>query len=720
MAGRAGVAAVLLSTLAILCLSSAASARPEYAADTGLSCGACHEGGPDDGPLTALGREFRDAGHTLAGAAGTSAASRWFRGLIRYLHLVGAVVWSGAIVYIHLFVKPRRLVKGLPRGEVKLGWASIVVMAATGTLLTIWRIGSMRELWTTTFGIVLLVKHAAFAALVVIAAVVTARLDRLMRRAAEEGCGAGARGRVRFAYDGVLYDATESNLWKDGAHMGRHHAGVDLTDAIADAPHGPEVLDRIRKVGPVPASSGPTLPPAARAFVRLAYVNLGLIAFVLLCVSYWSWGPPLVGSTRGRATVPGAPAGTSAASAECIRCHLEERVQPVQIAEWRESAHADAGIACFECHHAERGEIDAYEHFGQQIATIVSPRDCGRCHERAAAEFAASRHAEGGQILASLDNFLGEVVEGVPAGVSGCRQCHGSVIAVLDDGRLTPDSWPNTGIGRINPDGTHGSCSACHPRHRFAAAVARRPESCGRCHLGPDHPQFEIYRESKHGIAFVEAVDRIALRSRDWRLGTDYTAAPTCVTCHNGATQTAEFTHDVGTRIAWTLRPAVSTRLDNWEARRARMVATCEHCHSPGWVESFFSQYDTAVGLYNRKFAEPAGAIMSDLRRARRLTERQFDEEIEWTYFFLWHHEGRRARHGAAMMGPDYVQWHGFFEVAERFYMELVPEAERLLPGVTDPYLSADEHRWLRGLPDDIRERIETFYRERYHVEPGG
>jgi len=26
----------------------------------------------------------------------------------------------------------------------------------------------------------------------------------------------------------------------------------------------------------------------------------------------------------------------------------------------------------------------------------------------------------------------------------------------------------------------------------------------------------------------------------------------------------------------------------------------------------------------------------------------------------MWHHEGRRARMGTAMMGPDYAWWHGF------------------------------------------------------------
>ena len=86
---------------------------------------------------------------------------------------------------------------------------------------------------------------------------------------------------------------------------------------------------------------------------------------------------------------------------------------------------------------------------------------------------------------------------------------------------------------------------------------------------------------------------------------------------------------------------------------------------------------------------------MLELRVAGKLTTQQFDEPIEWTYFYLWHHEGRRARHGAAMMGPDYVQWHGFYEVADRFYNDLLTEAEHLLPGVTVPYLESDEHRWL-------------------------
>ena len=184
------------------------------------------------------------------------------------------------------------------------------------------------------------------------------------------------------------------------------------------------------------------------------------------------------------------------------------------------------------------------------------------------------------------------------------------------------------------------------------------------------------------------------LESSSWVLGQDYTAAPTCVTCHMGAVPDLPTNHDVGLRIAWTLRPEVSVRKENWGERRERMTQACRQCHSPGFYENFFVQFDEAVELYNHKFAVPAGEIMERLREAGKLTDLQFDEEIEWTYFLLWHHEGRRARHGAAMMGPDYVQWHGFFEVAGRFYTEFVPQAEALLPGVTDPYLEDEHHQW--------------------------
>ncbi len=242
------------------------------------------------------------------------------------------------------------------------------------------------------------------------------------------------------------------------------------------------------------------------------------------------------------------PSTLTEESAACLECH--ETIIPAMVKEWRYSRHYGANVGCYECHSADPKDVDAFEHNGFTIATIVSPKDCSKCHETEYLEFQKSHHADAGNILGSLDNVLGEVVEGPMAAVNGCKQCHGSIVEVNDDGSLTPETWPNTGIGRINPDGSKGACSACHSRHSFDAALARQPENCGKCHLGPDHPQKEIYEESKHGIAYYGNIDRMNLESSSWVVGIDYSAAPTCATCHMSATADLPITHDVGDRIS--------------------------------------------------------------------------------------------------------------------------------------------------------------------------
>lgn len=400
-------------------------------------------------------------------------------------------------------------------------------------------------------------------------------------------------------------------------------------------------------------------------------------------------------------------------STECLQCHTKK--QPSIVASWQKSAHAKAGVGCYECHQANLSDPDAYEHFGSTIATLVTPKDCSRCHAVEAEQFLASHHAKAGQILHSLDNYLGEVVEGPAAAVSGCRQCHGSVVTLKENRKPTADSWPNFGIGRINPDGTAGACSACHSRHDFYLKQARSPETCSRCHLGPDHPQKEVYEESKHYIAYSSHRDEMNMDSKSGVLGQDYTAAPTCATCHVSATPNQPRTHDIGLRISWNLRPEVSTRTIDWERKRKAMQEVCSNCHNPNYVENFYVQFDEVVTLFDEKFAKPARAVMDTLQKAKKIDPTPFNENIEWIYFFLWHHEGRRARHGAAMMGPDYTQWHGFYEVAHRFYMEFIPEAEKLMPGVTKDILAIPDHAWFKGTMSEAERRaIADFYTKRY------
>lgn len=444
---------------------------------------------------------------------------------------------------------------------------------------------------------------------------------------------------------------------------------------------------------------------------------------------------------------------------ECITCHRKSDIVVYQ--QWGDSKHFRANVGCFECHAAEKADPDAMDHYGFTISTLVTPKDCARCHSKETSEFVASHHSKGGRILGSLDNTLAEVVEGsrgfktmgFPEGVSaaavnGCWQCHGSQIKVLAGGKLDPATWPNSGIGRINPDGSEGACNACHTRHSFSAAQARHPDTCGKCHLGPDHPQKEIYEESKHGILFFSNIDKMNLGANKWVVGEDYWAAPACVTCHMSATKTQAVTHDIGLRISWNNRPALSIRTDEadakmglpgkdvpWQVRRKNMQDVCLNCHAQGWIDGFYAQYDALIELYQEKFAKP-GLELYNLAKPLRDVQEDFSHAVDWAWYEIWHHEGRRARHGASMMAPDYTHWHGTYEVTKKFYAEFVPEleemvhkglasgdekkvkaAEALKTKLAD-VLERDEHRWFTGKqsPEEKARRKEAAeeFKKRY------
>ncbi len=61
--------------------------------------------------------------------------------------------------------------------------------------------------------------------------------------------------------------------------------------------------------------------------------------------------------------------------------------------------------------------------------------------------------------------------------------------------------------------------------------------------------------------------------------------ADPCAACHLSATPRLPLSHDVGGRIAWTLRPPVSDHKPSWEARRNAMRQVCSACHERGFVD---------------------------------------------------------------------------------------------------------------------------------------
>lgn len=398
----------------------------------------------------------------------------------------------------------------------------------------------------------------------------------------------------------------------------------------------------------------------------------------------------------------------------CVTCH--KKLSPGLYNQWADSTHSKVGVSCFDCHGASKNDLDAFEHEGELVATLVTPRDCGGCHEQQEEEVSHSYHAAAGEILNSQDAYMAYVAGGSPAVIAGCESCHGAKVKIDPSmpNKLAVETWPNSGIGRINPDGSKGTCSACHTRHIFSRSQARQPEACSKCHLGPDHPQKEVYEASKHGNAYYTNIGAMNLGSFFWIVGDDYYSAPTCATCHMSATKKQAVTHDVGQRISWTLRPIVSIKKDNWEQKRENMLEVCSACHTSSFAEGHFYQFDALVNLYNEKFAKPALEIMTIIRNKKLLKNpASFSNKIEWTFWELWHHEGRRARHGAAMMGPDYTWWHGIYEVAKNFYFKFIPEAleyknsevnafiEKLL--TTDPM-----HSWLSRPTVDLKNEIKS------------
>ncbi len=455
------------------------------------------------------------------------------------------------------------------------------------------------------------------------------------------------------------------------------------------------------------------------------------------------------------------PSELSEKSKECLECHKDDN--PGLYQQWGSSKHHGANIGCYECHAAEKGDVDVLRdgtHDDFVISTIVSPKDCAQCHEKEVNEFLNSHHSKAGRIMGSLDNLLAEVVEGnnglvtpaFPNGVSaaavnGCWQCHGSEIRVNKDGTLDPATWPNSGIGRVNPDGSEGSCTACHQRHDFSAAQARHPDNCGKCHMGPDHPQKEIYEESKHGIAFKANIDKMNMDSSKWVVGEDYSAAPTCATCHMSATANQDISHNIGLRVKWNNRPPRSklshTTDKKWnldsqnihaDTRRENMMDVCINCHQEQFAENFFIQYEGLIDLYDQKYAEPGLRLYAAASAVLKTNKDyvKFVHPIDWTWFEIWHHEGRRARHAAAMQAPDYTHWHGTYDLAKHWMTKFVPEIKdiiheykssapkevKALEAVLKDVQNSDDWKWSINKEDasvkKARQKRQEEFRSRY------
>jgi hydroxylamine dehydrogenase len=349
---------------------------------------------------------------------------------------------------------------------------------------------------------------------------------------------------------------------------------------------------------------------------------------------------------------------------ECVVCH--RRTTPGIIQQYGHSTMAAAEVFCRDCHEVEADYPGAVEHEGTHVLRTPTTAMCDKCHAAEVAQFNQSRHGLPAYVAMwgaeTLTPELLEMYEAIPEGGFNPDKMRNALFAIEgpDVTRFACEACHN--VGRPHPDGSVGECQKCHLRHEFSLEQARKPETCNACHIGPDHPQWEIYQESPHGIAYATGGDNWHWSAEPGTLTVEDFPAPTCATCHISGFGASSTTHDVGERLTWYLFAPISERRPGWEDNAVRMQNVCRECHNSQFVETLYEDADKLTEAINDWVVE-SDEVIAPLEAKGLLTAEPFDEPIDFVHFNLWHHWGRTAKFGAWMQGPDYVQWHGAYEV---------------------------------------------------------
>jgi hydroxylamine dehydrogenase len=457
-------------------------------------------------------------------------------------------------------------------------------------------------------------------------------------------------------------------------------------------------------------------------------VNLGLLLGVVFGIPAFAAEAPI-----------------SEATAECIDCH--SAIHPGIVHEWQNSRHAkitpkealavkgvarkvsgatvpeslqNVVVGCAECHMLRpEAHADTFDHTDYRIHLVVSPEDCRTCHAEETAQYSKNimAHAYGNladnKLFQKLEHtILAETtyqkarINLAPADdatrADACYYCHGTRLEV--SGYETRDTeaagelefpkikgWPNQGVGRINPDGSMGACSACHTRHGFSIEMARQPYTCKECHVGPDVPAFKVYAASKHGNIFSTMHSSWNFKSVPWTIGKDFTA-PTCATCHvsllvnTDAEVVVERTHQMNNRLPWRIFGLIyahphpknpdTTIIRNKEglplptdfdggfaatylidekerdARRLTMQTACLNCHDSSWVSGHWARFENTIGETNAK-TRTGTRIMEDIWQQGFADKKDspYNEAIERKWSDSWLFYANSIRFASAMGG---------------------------------------------------------------------
>ncbi len=298
---------ILLTILYFTTLfASSGNATEEYAEKTGAECEVCHIDPLGGGELTEIGKGYlmSVSPETVQNDNKRGSASRVIKLIFLYIHITTAFLWFGTILYVHLVLKPAYASKGLPSGEVKVGIVSMVIMAITGIVLTYYKVPSLNLLFSSTFGILLLAKIIIFTIMVssaiYIVFVIGPKLKKKKKLQPVQSDSLtinelanfdGEEGRPAYlAYKGKIYDVSQSKLWKNGSHMKRHQAGVDLTEILSQAPHGEDNILALPEVGKLSMQiAEPQGEVHKKVFYFMAYMNLGFVFIITLILALWRW-----------------------------------------------------------------------------------------------------------------------------------------------------------------------------------------------------------------------------------------------------------------------------------------------------------------------------------------------------------------------------------------------------------------------------------------------
>ncbi len=366
----------------------------------------------------------------------------------------------------------------------------------------------------------------------------------------------------------------------------------------------------------------------------------------------------------------------------CIDCH--KQLTPQIVKDWELSKHKTNGIGCPECH--GNGHKSAKDVAKTKIPT---PETCGECHADRVAQFKKGKHAFAWTAMNAMPTIHWQPMELIE-GMKGCGGCH--KIGLKSDQEIAGLKKDGAGFGVA-------SCDACHTRHTFSVAEASQPQACQTCHMGFDHPQWEMFSGSKHGVrALLKQVKAIPADS----------AAPTCQTCHMQGGN-----HEV--RTAWgflavrlpmpddkqwaadraTILQALGVldpegkptgRLDvvkaadvarltqeAWQAERDKMVKTCNQCHSANFARGELAKGDMMIKDADHLMAEgirTIAALYKDgvLPKPKSyafpfpdlLTFNDAPTPIEQKLFVMYLEHRMRAFQGTFHANPDYSLWYGW------------------------------------------------------------